>query len=81
MPRKLTDRQFLALGYLAAQDRVTARDLPMNHGTARSVLVGLTRKGYAAEEAPGSGSYTITDAGRPVLAAAREAARRDAGLS
>jgi hypothetical protein len=75
---KLTAQQFLALGYLDAKDRVTPRDLPMALATATSVLSGLARRGYAAED---GGSYGITDEGRRVLAAAREAARHEAGLS
>jgi hypothetical protein len=78
MTRALTARQFLALGYLD-HGRVTAGDLPMSRDTARAVLAGLARKGFAAAGA--HGSYTITDAGRPVLAAARDEARREAGIS
>jgi|HubBroStandDraft_6_1064221.scaffolds.fasta_scaffold00062_9 hypothetical protein len=77
MASKLTARQFLALGYLDAHGPVTAGDLPMARDTARAVLAGLARKGFAAEGA--HGSYAITDAGRPALAAAREEARREAG--
>jgi hypothetical protein len=79
MTCKLTARQFLALGYLADLGRVTVRDLPMARDTARAVLAGLARKGLAAEDGPGS--YKITGAGRPALAAAREEARREAGIS
>jgi hypothetical protein len=76
---KLTARQFLALGYLDALGRVTARDLPMGRDTARAVLAGLARKGFADGDAPGS--FKITGDGRAALAAAREEARREAGIS
>ena len=79
MPRKLTERQFLALAYLDTSDRVAPRDLPMRAYTARAVLAGVTRKGYAAEAV--YGTYKITDAGRAALATAREEARREAGIS
>ena len=79
--RPLTDRQRLALGYLDASDRITAEDLPMALKPARAVLRDLARTGYAAEDGPGTFKYLITAAGRSALAASREEARRDAGLS
>jgi hypothetical protein len=68
---KLTPRQFLALVYLDAKDRVTPEDLPMARVTARAVLSALARENLAA--------YTITDEGRTALAAARDEARGEAG--
>lgn len=78
MSRPLTARQFLALGYLAASPKVTPRDLPMSRDTARVVLSGLARKGYASEAE--YGSYEITETGQAALAAAREEARRETGI-
>lgn len=46
----------------------------MRYGTARRVLARIARKGYAVT------SYTITGRGATVLAAAREVARREAGI-
>ena len=77
MPRKLTDRQFLALGWLAVLGKATPQDLPMSRDTARHVLSGLTRRGYATKD---SGSFTATPDGLTALAAARDRARREAGI-
>jgi hypothetical protein len=80
MTAELTPRQFLALVYLDASDQVTARELPMGWETARAVLRGLVRKGYAAGDGAGASKYEITEPGRSALAAAREEARREAGI-
>lgn len=74
MPRNLTERQFLALIYLDAKNEVAAGDLPMRSGSARRVLSRMARKGYAVT------LYAITGEGTAVLAAAREQARREAGI-
>lgn len=79
MPASLTPRQFLALAYLDSSARVAPRDLPMKAYTARAVLAGLVRKGYASSAA--WGTFEITGEGRSALAAAREQARHEAGLS
>lgn len=74
MPRKLTERQFLALIYLDAKNEVGAADLPMRSRTARRILSRMARKGYAVT------LYAITGEGAAVLAAARDRARREAGI-
>jgi hypothetical protein len=71
-------RQFLALVYLEAKDRVSPLDLPMKARTAQRVLHSLAKDGLATGDA--DGSYQITAEGRAALAAAREEARREAGI-
>jgi hypothetical protein len=83
MTRNLTPARFLAMVYLDAKERVAPRDLPMRLGKARRVLARIARKGYAVRDYPAKagGTYMITVEGAEALAAAREQARHEAGLS